>query len=519
MFKPRISYTTENVTIRQLVRDRDKSGERPFVGEFFIDRKIQREKCWDDEDRNSFIESILSGFHQASIVLVDIPTVLGDRRLTAKDKEYYQQLIEEFPSQPYSTVDGQNRALDCLEDFVADDYAFTPSESFGMQYPDIFGANGENSVTFSQLSNAMQTHIENTEIPVHTYERISLSKYRSLFNAINSGKPPRKAEIRNGYGTDICNNIRSKAWTETDAGINVSSDWYKRYKMHEYFAAYSRLFLSINTDKDIIKTRATDDKLLTPFYRGTKGNDPSFIKKWDDFYNNYFMKLWKTHKKDGEYINISNTDIMEVFLTATSIYKNGLQIKDADYILRDVFTQMDNRLRTITMNPKDFEAWAIADRKGDKAKLKTLPVPVETDYKAATDDVWRPNAVKFRWKTVNEYILNQVKDNPIQWQNNDGDVVVKHKRQRLTHKQQEDLIHLGQLKVDEEVTPVMIKKRETDVDHNYPLDLGGSNDVGNLKILSTETHSGKGTMLPDEFDRQRGQEEIQSKFEFEDGEP
>ena len=64
MFKPRISYYTLSVTIAQLVRDKDPSGEVPFVDELFIDRKIQREKCWDDEDRNSFIESILLGFHQ-----------------------------------------------------------------------------------------------------------------------------------------------------------------------------------------------------------------------------------------------------------------------------------------------------------------------------------------------------------------------------------------------------------------------------------------------------------------------
>jgi hypothetical protein len=519
MFKPRISYTTDSVTIRQLVRDRDKSGELPFVGDFFIDRRIQREKCWDDEDRNSFIESTLSGFHQGSIVLVDIPTVLGDRRLSVKDREYYTALTEEFPGQSYSTVDGQNRMLDALVSFLADEYAFTPSGSFGMQYPDIFGANGENSVTFSQLSQAMQTHIENTMIPIQVYERIALSKYRSLFNAVNSGKPPRNAEIRNGFGTDICNNIRTKAWTATAAEINVASDWYSRYKMHEFFAAYSRLFYSITLEKTLIKSRATDNKLLVSFYRSKKGNDPNFIKKWDDFYANYFMKLWETHKKDGEYINISNTDIMEMFLTAASIYKNKLQIKDADYILEDVFVQMDDRLRTIKMNPKDFEAWAIADRKGDKAKLKTLPVPVETDYKAATDDVWRPNAVKFRWETINAYILEKIEDDPIEWKNDDGDVVVKHQRQRLTHKQQEDLIHLGQLKVDEEVTPVMIKKRETDVDHIYPLDHGGSNDVEGLRVLARKTHAGKGTMAPEKFERQRAEEESQAQFAFEDGEP
>ena len=288
--------------------------------------------------------------------------------------------------------------------------------------------------------------------------------------------------------------------------------------MHEYLAAYSSLFQSLLRDISVPKKRCTDDSVLTPFYRGKNGNDPGFIKKWDDFYDNYFMKLWETHKKDGEYINISNTDIMEMFLTAVSAYKNKLQIKDADYILRDVFTQMDDRLRTLTMNAKDFEAWAIAARKGDKAKLKTLPVPVETDYKAATDDVWRPNAVNFRWKTVNAYISEKIKGKTIGWKDDAGDVVVKHKRKKLTYKQQEDLIHLDQLKVDEEVTPVMMKKRETDVDHNYPLSRGGSNEIENLKVRTTESHKSKGTMDPEEFERRRAEEESQPEFIFEDGE-
>ncbi len=506
MFKPRISYEIRSVTIAQLVRDRDPNGEVPYVDQLFIDRKIQRDGCWDDADRDSYIESILLGLHQASFVLVNVAQCSTHLALSQKDREYYLGLVEEFPLQPYSVVDGQNRALDCLLALLADQYAFTPSEQFGMQHPDIFGTNGQNSVTFSQLSHVMQTYIANTEIPLFLYDKISLSNYRGLFNAINSGKPPRKAEIRNGYGTDICNNVRTKAWAATDAKLNVSSDWYKRHKMHEYFAAYSSLFQSLLMDSSVPKKRCTDDSVLTPFYRGKNGNDPGFIKKWDDFYDNYFMKLWETHKKDGEYINISNTDIMEMFLTAVSAYKNKLQIKDADYILRDVFTQVDDRLTTIKMTAADFEAWAIADRKGDKTKLKTLPVPVETDYKAATDDVWRPNAVKFRWETVNAYISEKIKDNPIEWKNDAGEVVVKHQRQRLTHKQQEDFIHLGQLKVDEEVTPVMMKRRETDVDHNYPLNSGGSNEVENLQVLSTETHKPKRTMDPEEFEQSRQQE-------------
>jgi len=517
-----VQYYTEFPTIRELARDRDPNGILPFTEDLLIDKKIQRDLCWDADDRNDYIESILNGFHQSPLVVVDLERVVSSRTLSTKDKEYFKALLggklpdETGPFQ--SAVDGQNRD-DCLAGFLAGKYKFKPSKSYGMRYPAIFGTTGEDSVDYSQLSPAMRNRIETTQIPVVVYDKIDLANYRGLFNAVNSGKPTRNAEKRNGLGTEICNNIRTKAITASSgaARVNVSSDWYKRYKMHEFLAAYSRLFYSLVTDGKFLKTRATDNKLLTTWYKGDKGNNSDYIKKWDDFYENYLMKLWKTHMKDGVFLNISNSDIMEMFLTATKIYMEKWHIKDADFIMKDMFEQLDHRLKTIKMDTKDFEAWAIADRRGDKAALKELPVPVEKDYKAATDDVWRPNALGLRWKTVSDYFDGIGAPGLDKWVGDGGKPVLQHKRARISRTEQEHLIALGQLSVDPEVTPRQRKQGAGEVDHVHALSLGGDNTVGNLRVVTKETNRRKGKKTPEEYDRYLAEQEQQEPLVTEDG--
>tara|TARA_R100000406_G_scaffold24654_1_gene15784 strand:+ start:381 stop:1994 length:1614 start_codon:yes stop_codon:yes gene_type:complete len=505
------------ITIRKLFIDEVdlESHFFPHIDQMVIDDDIQRPPCWTDDERNEFIESLLTGLCPAPIVLADMKQIIDRRSLSPADRKHFTNLcnkhnaaINEMKSlieqagdglnRLYSVIDGQNRLL-TIRLFLTDEYVFTPSPEFGMKYQEVFGATGQKGVKFSELTMEMQVHFENVEIPLNIYTELDLKSYRGLFGSINAGVPTTDEEKRNGYGTDICQNVRQKAMALKNEGVSVESGWWKRLKAHGYIAAFARLFYSFFYETSVLTRRATDHKkVLKDFYK-KEGNEEKFLKSFDDLWENYFMKMWRTHKKDGEFIKISNKDVTEMFLLSCALYKNKVTISDPGYLLKDMFQETKNRFENIKMSEEDRRDYEIAKIDNDKQKQEEIGNPLEKDYATAyTRGNWIPNAVEFRRSTAYEYVASKLSGNN-KWLNDEGEPVVRHKRQRLSVTRRDHLIRSGRLKTDPDITVVDRKRGDTEIDHIDPLARGGNNNLDNLIVTSRDKNRKKGSKSPEEW--------------------
>tara|TARA_S200002703_G_scaffold115988_1_gene101520 strand:+ start:243 stop:1859 length:1617 start_codon:yes stop_codon:yes gene_type:complete len=524
------------ITVSKLFLDVDSPSKLfPHISEMFIDNDIQRPPCWGDDDRNEFIESLLMGLYPAPIVLADMKQITNRRSLSPADEKYFDNLCKKYAAgasklksmvdhtgdgtqRLYSVIDGQNRLL-TIQSFLADEYVFTPSPEFGMKHQEVFGATGQKGVKFSGLTREMQVHFENIAIPLNIYTSLDLKNYRGLFGSINAGVPTTDEEKRNGYGTDICQSVRRKAVALENEGVVVESGWWKRLKAHGYIAGYARLFYSYFYETSVLTRRATDHKkVLKSFYK-KEGNEEKFLNSFDNFWESYFMKMWRTHKKDGEFIKISNKDITEMFLLSCALYRNKLTINDPEYLLRDMFQETKNRFESIKMSEEDRRDYEIAKIDNDKQKQEEIGNPLEKDYATAyTRGNWIPNAVHFRRSVADEYIASKLEDGG-KWLNDEGEPVVRHKRQRLSDSRRDYLIRNGRLKTDPDVTVVDRKRGDTEVDHRDPLARGGNNNLDNLIVTSRDKNRKKGSKSPEEWATYCDTEEPEGdEFLMEEGE-
>lgn len=513
------------MTIRELFIDEidPKSHIFPHNKLMIIDDDIQRPLCWTDDERNEYIESILTGLCPAPIVLADMKQIILRLALSPADRKHFTSLCNKHNAtgdgfnRLFSVIDGQNR-LQTIRQFLADEYVFTPSPEFGMKCQEVFGATGQKGVKFSELNREMQVHFENVAIPLNIYTELDLKSYRGLFGSINAGVPTTDEEKRNGYGTDICQNVRQKAVALKNEGVSVESGWWKRLRAHGYIAAFARLFYSFFHETSVLTRRATDHKkVLKDFYK-KEGNEEKFLKSFDDFWENYLMKMWRTHKKDGEFIKITNKDVTEMFLLSCALYRNKLTINDPEYLLRDMFQETKNRFESIKMSEEDRRDYEIAKIDNDKQKQEEIGNPLEKDYATAyTRGNWIPNAVQFRRSVADEYIASKLEDG--KWLNDEGEPVVRHKRQQTSSTSRDHLIRSGRLKTDPDITVVDIKRGDTEIDHIEPLARGGNNNLDNLIVTSRDKNRKKGSKSPEEWAAYCDSEELESdEFLMEEGE-
>jgi hypothetical protein len=118
---------------------------------------------------------------------------------------------------------------------------------------------------------------------------------------------------------------------------------------------------------------------------------------------------------------------------------------------------------------------------------------------------------------ADEYIASKLEDG--KWLNDEGEPVVRHKRQQTSSTSRDHLIRSGRLKTDPDITVVDIKRGDTEIDHIEPLARGGNNNLDNLIVTSRDKNRKKGSKSPEEWAAYCDSEELESdEFLMEEGE-
>jgi len=152
-----------------------------------LDLFFQRQACWKEKSKISFIEGLLRGDFPGAILLAKIPNQQKDKY------EVYFDLLQKMGYQ-YVSLDGNNRTV-AIAEFLEDKYPVRPTELAAPTY-------------YSDLNDEDKKMFDKTILLVE-YTGISQADCSTIFINHNESEKLRHQEYRNAHLYDISSYVRN----------------------------------------------------------------------------------------------------------------------------------------------------------------------------------------------------------------------------------------------------------------------------------------------------------------------